>query len=40
LRLSPEQTVRAVEAGGLKTKAVVEIPPYHYGTIFENPAGP
>ena len=34
LRLSPEQTVKAVETGGLKSTAVVDIPPYHYGAIF------
>jgi SAM-dependent methyltransferase len=39
LRLSPEQTVKIVEAGGLKRKAIVELPPYHYGAIFEKPAG-
>lgn len=38
LRLSPEQTVKAVEAGGLKSRAIVEFPPYHYGAIFEKPA--
>lgn len=37
LRLSPEQTVEAVEAGGLVAKSVVDIPPYHYGAIFEKP---
>jgi SAM-dependent methyltransferase len=36
LRLSPEQTVAAVEAGGLKLKRIVDIPPYHYGAIFEK----
>lgn len=34
LRLSPEQTVKAVEAGGLKRTAIADIPPYHYGAIF------
>jgi SAM-dependent methyltransferase len=34
LRLSPEQTVKAVETGGLKRTAIVDIPPYHYGAIF------
>jgi SAM-dependent methyltransferase len=34
LRLAPEQTVRDVEAGGLKLVRIVEIPPYHYGAIF------
>jgi SAM-dependent methyltransferase len=34
LRLSPEQTVEAVEAGGLKLARLVEVPPYHYGAVF------
>ena len=38
LRLSPQQTVKAVEAGGLKNTAIVDIPPYHYGAIFEKPS--
>jgi len=37
LRVSPEQTVESVEAGGLKFVAGVEIPPYHYGMVFERP---
>ena len=37
LRLSPQQTVESVEAGGLKIKAIVDFPPYHYGAIFEKP---
>ena len=37
LRLSPEQTVKAVEAGGLKSKKIVDVPPYHYGAVFEKP---
>jgi hypothetical protein len=37
LRLSPEQTITAVEAGGLKLARLVEIPPYHYGAVFEQP---
>ena len=37
LRLSPEQTVKAVEAGGLSARGVVDIPPYHYGAVFEKP---
>lgn len=44
LRLSPEQTIEAVEAGGLKSKAIVDIPPFHYAVVFERPfaskAGP
>jgi SAM-dependent methyltransferase len=37
LRLSPEQTVKAVEAGGLRSKRIVDVPPYHYGAVFEKP---
>jgi len=38
LRLSPEQTIKSVEAGGLKFADLVEIPPYHYGAVFERPS--
>ena len=37
LRLSPQQTIAAVEAGGLKLARLIELPPYHYGAIFERP---
>ena len=37
LRLSPQQTIAAVEAGGLKLARLIEVPPYHYGAIFERP---
>jgi ubiquinone/menaquinone biosynthesis C-methylase UbiE len=36
LRMSPEETIKSVEAGGLKFTKVVEIPPYHYGVVFEH----
>ena len=36
LRLSPEQTVQAVEIAGLALVARAEIPPYHYGVVFER----
>ena len=36
LRMSPDQTTQAVEAGGLKLVRVVEVPPYHYGAVFER----
>jgi SAM-dependent methyltransferase len=36
LRLSPDQTIAAVEAPGLKLDRVVELPPYHYGVVFER----
>lgn len=35
LRLSPEQTIAAAEAGGLRFAELVEVPPYHYGAVFE-----
>jgi SAM-dependent methyltransferase len=35
LRMSPEQTIRAVEEGGLRLAEQVEIPPYHYGVAFK-----
>jgi SAM-dependent methyltransferase len=38
LRLSPEQTVEAVEAGGLMLAGIVELPPYHYGAVFNRSA--
>ena len=37
LRLTPEKTINAVEAGGLSFAMLVQIPPYHYGAIFERP---
>ena len=37
LRLSPQQTIEAVVLGGLKLAGIVEIPPYHYGALFERP---
>src|ERR1700731_3591468 len=38
LRMSPDQTARAVEASGLKLTRIVEMPPYHYGAVFERSA--
>jgi SAM-dependent methyltransferase len=35
LRLSPEQTIADAEAGGLRLAELVEVPPYHYGAVFE-----
>jgi SAM-dependent methyltransferase len=34
LRLSPQQTIEAVEAGGLALLDLIEVPPYHYGAVF------
>ena len=38
LRMSPDQTTQDVEAGGLKLTRLVEVPPYHYGALFERTA--
>lgn len=37
-RLSPEQTRHSVEAAGLTFVRLVELPPYHYGAVFAEPA--
>ena len=37
LRMTPDQTIAGVEPGGLKFRNRVEIPPYHYGAVFERP---
>jgi 2-polyprenyl-3-methyl-5-hydroxy-6-metoxy-1,4-benzoquinol methylase len=39
LRMLPEQTVAAVAPAGLKLTQIVEVPPYHYGAVFERAAG-
>jgi SAM-dependent methyltransferase len=36
LRMSSEQTISAVELGGLRFSELVELPPYHYGVVFER----
>jgi SAM-dependent methyltransferase len=36
LRMSPELTSAAVEPGGLRLSRLVEVPPYHYGAIFDR----
>jgi hypothetical protein len=36
LRLSPEQTIESVAPAGLKLAQLVEVPPYHYGVLFER----
>ncbi len=38
LRLSPTETAEAVEAGGLTFARIVELPPYHYGAVFNRSA--
>lgn len=34
LRMSPQQTIAAAEAGGLRRVQLVEVPPYHYAAVF------
>lgn len=36
LRMTPEATKVAVEPAGFRLNRVVELPPYHYGAIFEK----
>jgi SAM-dependent methyltransferase len=38
LRMSPEETVKSVEGRGLKFIKIVEVPPYHYGVVFQRPS--
>lgn len=36
LRMAPNDTREAVEAGGFEYVETVELPPYHYGVVFER----
>ena len=36
LRMTPEATAAVVEPAGLKLREIVDVPPYHYGAIFEK----
>jgi ubiquinone/menaquinone biosynthesis C-methylase UbiE len=36
LRMTPEATAAVVEPAGLKLRQVIDVPPYHYGAIFEK----
>lgn len=36
LRMTPDATRAAVEPAGFKLRQVVELPPHHYGAIFEK----
>ena len=36
LRLSPRQTIEAVESSGLTLAHQIDVPPYHYGVVFER----
>jgi len=37
LRMTPQATIADVEPAGFKLNSIVELPPYHYGAIFEKP---
>jgi SAM-dependent methyltransferase len=36
LRMSPEETVSSVVGHGLKFLKIVEVPPFHYGAVFQR----
>jgi ubiquinone/menaquinone biosynthesis C-methylase UbiE len=36
LRLSPEQTIHAVQTSGMTLVEIIDVPPYHYAVLFEN----
>ncbi len=36
LRLTPDQTIADAETGGLRLTTLVDVPPYHYGAVFEK----
>jgi SAM-dependent methyltransferase len=36
LRMTPEATIAAVEPGGFRLNRIVELPPHHYGAIFDK----
>lgn len=37
LRMTPDSVVSVVEPSGLLFRDLIEIAPYHYGAVFENP---
>lgn len=37
LRMSAQQTIEAIAPSGLTCVSLVEVPPYHYGAVFERP---
>jgi SAM-dependent methyltransferase len=37
LRITPETTSAAVKSAGFRLVGIVELPPYHYGALFEKP---
>ncbi|MGH8199530.1 MAG: class I SAM-dependent methyltransferase [Steroidobacteraceae bacterium] len=39
MRMAPEELRAVIEPAGLGLKLVIELPPYHYGAIFERVGG-
>jgi len=39
MRMTPSHVATEVEPADLKLVSVIELPPYHYGAIFEKPQG-
>jgi len=37
MRMEPDEVARTVEAARLRLARFVELPPYHYGVVFEKP---
>ena len=37
MRMKPSDVAAEIETANLKLVDVIELPPYHYGAIFENP---
>ncbi len=36
MRMAPAEVATIVEAHGFKSQAVIELPPYHYGIVFQT----
>jgi hypothetical protein len=34
--MSPEEAIKLVERAGLTFTKIVEVPPYHYGVVFQR----
>jgi hypothetical protein len=34
--MSPEETIKSFKGSGLKCSKVLEVPPYHYGVVFQR----
>jgi hypothetical protein len=38
MRMQPDEVARTVEPARLRLARFAELPPYHYGVVFEKPA--